>query len=99
MESGWANDITEVISGTCRGPDQFGERWAERNGVLVTRMPASWQTELRAAGIRRNIRMAEYAGPDGAVIAVWDGKSRGTKHMFEYARSQGMKVFVKEVRL
>lgn len=26
LDSGWT--ITEVVSGTCRGVDQMGERWA-----------------------------------------------------------------------
>lgn len=98
VESGWADQITEVISGTCRGPDQLGERWGERNGVPVRRFPAKWWDEGKAAGIKRNVEMALYAGPEGAVIAVWDGKSRGTRHMVEYAKKLGMKVYVKEVK-
>lgn len=94
-ESGWADEITEVISGTCRGPDQFGERWAERNGKKVTRFPAAWSTG-RAAGQQRNRRMAEHAGPGGALIAVWDGRSRGTGGMIEIAKRLGLKVYVGE---
>ena len=32
-----------------------------------------------------------------ALIAVWDGKSRGTKHMIYYARKKGLVVYVKNV--
>jgi hypothetical protein len=39
--------------------------------------------------------MADYAD---ALIAIWDGKSRGTKHMVETARYRGMKVFIHEAK-
>src|SRR3990167_8273321 len=35
--------------------------------------------------------MAEYAG---ALIAIWDGESPGTKHMIDLAKKKGMKVKV-----
>lgn len=36
-------------------------------------------------------QMAEYAD---ALVAFWDGKSKGTKHMIETARKHGLKVRV-----
>ena len=35
--------------------------------------------------------MANYAD---ALIAFWDGNSKGTKHMIELAKSRGLKVYV-----
>lgn len=96
VSSGWADQITEVVSGTCRGPDQFGEQWAIRNNVVVKRFPAKW-SEGRAAGLMRNRKMAEYVGEGGALIAVWDGKSRGTGNMIEEARKHGLRVHVEGV--
>lgn len=46
------------------------------------------------AGFDRNERMAIAAGPDGMLIAFWDGRSPGTKHMIEAARSRGLTVHV-----
>jgi hypothetical protein len=37
--------------------------------------------------------MARYAD---ALIAVWDGKSKGTFHMMVEAKRRGLKVFVYE---
>lgn len=37
--------------------------------------------------------MADYAD---ALIAFWDGKSRGTKNMIELATKQGLKVRIYE---
>ncbi len=77
-------EITEVVSGTCRGPDQLGERWGEKNGVLVTQFPADWNGLGKRAGFVRNEEMAEYGE---AAIIFWDGESSGTKSMIDLALS------------
>jgi predicted Rossmann fold nucleotide-binding protein DprA/Smf involved in DNA uptake len=93
QESGWAEEISEVVSGGARGVDALGEEWAYKNHKHLMVFPADWDTYGRSAGIRRNKTMAGYAD---ALIAVWDGKSKGTAHMVEEARRQGLKVFVYE---
>ena len=90
MESKFA--ITEVVSGGAVGIDQLGEDWARRNNVRMTRFMPEWTTYGKAAGIIRNGQMAKYAD---ALIAVWDGKSRGTKNMIDEAKKLGLKVYVK----
>jgi YspA, cpYpsA-related SLOG family len=82
--------ITEVVSGTARGVDRWGEAWAKSTGVPVKRFPANWSIG-RQAGMVRNVEMALYAN---ALIAVWDGESNGTRHMIEVAKRNGLKVFV-----
>lgn len=89
MESGFV--ITEVVSGTCRGPDKWGEVWARKRGIPIKCFEPEWQLKGRAAGILRNEEMGDYAD---ALIAVWDGVSRGTKHMIDYAKKKGLRVFV-----
>jgi len=88
--------ITEIVSGACRGVDQMGEDWARVNNLPVSKFPADWKTHGRAAGPMRNARMACYAD---SLIAVWDGKSRGTKNMIDLARQHGLQVYVQPVRL
>ena len=83
--------ITEVVSGMAPGVDTVGRIWAEINNIPVKEMPADWAHEPRYGGINRNHRMAEYAE---ALIAVWDGKSKGTSHMIDLAKSKGIPVFV-----
>lgn len=70
--------ITEVISGTARGPDTFGETWAVKNNIPRKLFPANWDKHGIQAGHLRNAEMAEYA--DQALL-FWDGKSRGTNNM------------------
>lgn len=90
-ECPWSGEISLVISGTASGADLEGEKWAEEHGIQVERYPAPWRAFGRGAGPVRNKKMAENAD---ALIAVWDGRSRGTEHMIELAREHGMRVFV-----
>lgn len=87
-------EITEVVSGGARGVDFLGEQWALNNNVQTTAFPAQWAAYGRAAGHMRNEKMAQYAD---ALIAVWDGKSSGTRNMIENAKKRGLKVFVYKV--
>ena len=84
-------DVTEVVSGTARGVDSLGEQWAKTQNIPIKRFPADWNTHGRAAGHIRNAEMANYAE---ALVALWDGQSRGTKNMIASAQKKGLKVFV-----
>lgn len=84
-------EITEVVSGGAPGVDTAGEAIAETMGLPLKVFPAKWEIHGRAAGPIRNQQMAEYAD---ALIAVWDGKSKGTKDMIDRASEQGLAVFV-----
>jgi hypothetical protein len=72
--------ITEVVCGGATGADALGENYAVQNGITVKGFPADWNKHGKAAGPIRNRQMAEYAD---CLIAVWDGKSRGTKNMID----------------
>lgn len=81
----------EIVSGTARGADQLGERYAAERGYALKQFPADWNTYGKSAGYRRNAEMAEYA--DAAVV-FWDGRSKGSKHMIDLAREKGLAVRV-----
>lgn len=85
--------ITELVSGGARGVDELGERWAAANGIPVKKFIPDWRLG-RGAGQIRNKEMAEYAD---ILIAIWDGESRGTKGMIDYAKKAGLKVFVYKI--
>lgn len=84
-------EITEVVSGGADGVDKFGEKYANRYDIPIKQFIPDWQKKKASAGIIRNADMANYAE---ALIAVWDGESRGTKNMIETATKKGLKVFV-----
>ena len=81
----------EIVSGTAKGADQLGERYAKERGYPIKRFPADWDKHGKAAGPLRNKEMADYAT---ALIAFWDEQSKGTKNMIETAKSLGLKVRV-----
>jgi len=81
----------EIVSGTAVGADTLGERYAQEKDYEVKKFPAQWDLYGKSAGYKRNQQMAEYA--DG-LIAFWDGKSKGTKHMIDIANKMGLKVRV-----
>lgn len=85
-------EITEVVSGKAKGPDKLGEIWAIRRGIKVKDFPADWDGLGKSAGYVRNKQMAEYAD---ACVVLWDGVSKGSKHMIDLALSQGLKVYVR----
>lgn len=85
------NDITEVVSGCAKGADELGERYANENGIPIKAFPADWNQYKKSAGPIRNREMAQYAE---VLIAVWDGKSRGTKNMIDEMNKLKKPVFI-----
>lgn len=82
----------EIVSGGATGADALGERYAREKGYTVKRFSADWKTYGKAAGPRRNREMAAYAD---ALLAFWDGSSKGTMNMIQEAEKQGLKVGIK----
>lgn len=88
-------NITEpitIVCGMARGADTLGERYAISKGYEVARFPADWGKFGKAAGYKRNEQMAQNAD---ALVAFWDGSSRGTKHMIDLAHKYNLRVRVK----
>lgn len=79
----------EIISGTAKGADKLGEKYAEERGYKIIPFPADWQLYGKAAGYKRNQLMAQNAD---ALICFWDGVSKGSKHMIDLAEKEGLKV-------
>lgn len=88
-QCGWIPIV--VISGAAKGADTLGEQWAKENSIPCERFPADWNKYGRKAGYIRNVQMAEVAE---GLIALWDGESRGTKHMIDIANKKGLKVYI-----
>ena len=86
-----SNDQVEIVSGGALGADTLGEWYAFENKMSCQVFKANWDVLGKAAGIIRNGVMAKYSD---ALIAFWDGESRGTKHMIDTAKKEGLKVRV-----
>ena len=85
------SDNVIIVSGHASGADSLGERFAQEHGLQIELHPADWAKHGRAAGPIRNREMAESAD---ALIAFWDGQSRGTKNMIDQAREKGLKIAI-----
>lgn len=83
--------ISEVVCGGARGVDSLGKKWAEEYGKYCALFLAQWDKFGKRAGYIRNAQMADYAD---AVIILWDGRSKGTKHMIEQAEKKKLKYYV-----
>lgn len=82
---------TIIISGGAKGVDFLGELFSKNHGLPLEVFPAEWEKYGRGAGFKRNALMASKAD---ALIAIWDGSSRGTKHMINIATAMKLKVYV-----
>lgn len=80
-----------VLSGAARGVDALGEKWASERGLPIDSHPAPWGKYPKLAGHMRNVQMGRQAD---ALVAIWDGSSRGTLHMIEWMRKAGKPVYV-----
>ncbi len=87
-------DITEVVCGGAEGVDDIGATLALVHRIDVRIFNADWATHGKAAGPIRNRQMAAYAD---ALIAVWDGSSRGTANMIQEATERGLRIYVHRV--
>ena len=80
----YKSQIDEVVCGDAKGADTIGAHWANYNSIPVKHFPAKWNQYGKRAGYLRNEEMGNYAD---ALIAFWDGSSRGTRNMIDIMRN------------
>ncbi len=83
------HDEIAIVCGMARGADMLGFQYATQRGYEIHQYPADWDSYGKSAGFKRNCQMAENAD---ALVAFWNGQSKGTRHMIEYANKCGLKV-------
>lgn len=88
--------VTEIISGGARGVDSLGERYAKELNLPCEVISADWDVYGKAAGYIRNEKMAKRGE---ALVAIWDGKSKGTRNMINIAQKNNLKMSVKRTDL
>jgi predicted Rossmann fold nucleotide-binding protein DprA/Smf involved in DNA uptake len=80
-----------IISGGARGVDQCAADFANANGIELLIFKPDYQKHLQGAPIRRNELIARECD---TLLAIWDGESKGTKHVYQYAQKIGKKVIL-----
>jgi hypothetical protein len=85
-------NIGEIISGNARGADLLGERYANEKQITVHVFPVTheeWQ-KSRAAGFRRNEKMALYAD----LLVAFNMGTPGTENMIMNMKKLGKPMYV-----
>lgn len=80
------SDVDLIITGGAKGVDTLGEAYARERGIPTLTVKPVYEKYGRAAPLRRDEEMVDMAD---AVLVIWDGVSRGSKHTADYARKKG----------
>lgn len=81
--SQWGTWIKEVVSGGAKGADFLAARWAKENHIKLTEYIPDWEKYGKRAGPIRNEDIVKNSD---AVLAFWDGKSKGTGNSLSIAK-------------
>lgn len=81
----------EVVTGGAQGVDAIAHDYAYRMFCKTEVVEAEWDRFGKQAGPIRNRKMLEDAD---MLVAIWDGKSRGTKNAIQTALELGVKTHV-----
>ena len=84
-------EATEIISGGARGVDSLAEQYAREHGIPFTLVKPEYKLLGKHAPLARNVEIVKRAE---LVIAIWNGKSKGTKNTIQTAKELGRQVRV-----
>ena len=82
---------TEIISGGASGADKLAELYAEESKLHLTVFRPDYESFGKRAPIIRNCEIIDHAQ---YVIALWDGRSRGTAFTVTECIKKGIPVRV-----
>lgn len=83
--------ITLLISGSAKGADSLGERYANENNIETLIFKPDWEKHGKAAGMIRN---TDIVNNSELIVAFWDQTSKGTKDSIDKAKKLGKKIVV-----
>ncbi len=83
--------VTEIVSGGASGIDSCAKEYAENHNIRLTEFIPEYNLYGRAAPLKRNMKIIDYSD---MVIALWDGRSRGTEFVIRNCRRIGKLIIV-----
>jgi predicted Rossmann fold nucleotide-binding protein DprA/Smf involved in DNA uptake len=83
--------ISEVVSGGAKGADTLAREYANLRNIKLTEFYPDYVRYGKKAPFVRNKLIVNASD---VIVAFWDGKSTGTNHSIEYARSKKIKVII-----
>ena len=82
--------FSEIVSGGAKGADSLARKYAEEKNIPITEILPDWNQYGKSAGFKRNKLIIDESD---AIIAFWDGKSKGTAHSIRLAKEAGKNVY------
>ena len=85
------NGVTEIVSGGARGIDSQAAEYAREKSIPLTEFLPDYARYRRGAPLKRNEQIAQYSD---AVLAFWDGESKGSAYTISLFEKLGKKTIV-----
>jgi predicted Rossmann fold nucleotide-binding protein DprA/Smf involved in DNA uptake len=85
------NTIDEIVTGGANGVDSIAEFYAKQNHIKCSVFLPQYETYGKRAPLIRNNVILENSD---AILAIWDGESKGTLYTINRAKKLGLKVMV-----
>ena len=76
----------EIVSGGAKGVDICAANYAKEHSIKLTEFLPDYARYGRGAPIKRNSEIVDYADK---VIIFWDGSSKGSRSVINYAKKIG----------
>jgi predicted Rossmann fold nucleotide-binding protein DprA/Smf involved in DNA uptake len=86
LEEYLPRECTEIVSGGARGIDSCAANFAKKKGLRLTEFLPDYSSFGKAAPLIRNKEIVNYAD---VVFVFWDGVSRGSRFVIDYAKKIG----------
>lgn len=86
--------IIKVVSGGAIGIDSIAEQWAYINNIDTDIYRPDWKRFGKAAGFIRNTTIVENCD---IMLAIWDGKSKGTLHSMSQAKKLKKRLIIEKL--
>ena len=83
LDSYISEEVVEIVSGGAKGVDFCASEYARAKNIRLVEFLPEYNLYGRAAPIVRNKKIVDYADK---VIVFWNGSSRGTLSVIEYAK-------------
>lgn len=84
-------ETTTIVTGGAKGIDCLAEEFADKNNLKKIIFKPQYERYKKAAPIMRNILIVNESD---LIVAIWNGKSKGTKFTIDYARKMNKEVRV-----
>lgn len=81
--SKYLKNIDVLLTGGAKGVDSLAITYAKKNGIKHIEVLPNYAKYNRAAPVIRDEEMVKMCD---RVVAIWDGKSKGTKHTIDFAK-------------